>query len=114
MYLMKKQKLILLLTLTVVSMIVSLSSCNDEPGSGKNDLVGTWYYYDDGEIYFDEYVVFEKNGTYHSSYGDSGKYKYNPSSSTITYYEEDNEFEESIVFVTADKIILDGEYYVRQ
>ncbi len=49
-----------MLLLNVFAMTAVLSSCKDESGSDKDDLVGTWYYYEDGETDMDTYIVFQK------------------------------------------------------
>ncbi len=110
---MKKIVYFTALVLTVIGLSPLFASCSDEPGSGKNDLVGTWYYMDGEEIDMDDYIIFEKNGTYRNSYGDTGTYKYKSSSSTIIYYDGEDEYEEELIFVSKDKIMLDGSYYVR-
>ncbi len=59
-------------------------SDDDEPG--QNELVGTWYYYDDedDELDYDDYFEFKSNGKMIYSGDETGTYKYDSKSSILT------------------------------
>lgn len=107
--------MLLLLAVAVVG-TTTLTSCNDEPGSGKNDLVGTWYYYDEGDIDYDYFLEFKKNGKCYDSDDEvEYRYEYDPKTSILTiYYEDGDEDELSVEFITSKKILIDGECYVKK
>lgn len=105
------------------SATLSLSSCKDdkdEVSSSNDELVGTWYFYYDGEIDYEDSWTFRNNGTailcyYDESY--SARYTYDAASDMITLVWQDADWgteKYRIYFISKDKISIDDEIYVRR
>ncbi len=108
--------------LIVLSASVALSSCKDddkdEP-NGSADITGTWYFIDeeDGEIDYDDYFKFNKNGSFYSGYyGEGGSYDYKDNTLTLRYDEDDYErYYVPASDVKKNKIVLGSEgIYIRK
>lgn len=67
----------MVLLMVVFAASTALSSCKDDKDEpkGGSALVGTWYYYEYGEIDYSDSFTFNADGTFWSSYG-RGRYTY--------------------------------------
>ena len=86
-------KLVLLLTVFFSATIVS--SCKDDdkdsPSSGSSELVGTWYFVDDGAVVdYEDFFTFKSNGSGSYNYdndplnSDDFTYTYNAQTKVLT------------------------------
>ncbi len=68
-------------------MVTTACSKDDEPGSSKNSLEGSWYFTYNGETDYDDYFLFRSNGTglYHYDYeqSDDFTYTYDPKTNLL-------------------------------
>lgn len=102
--------------LIVLSASVALSSCKDDDKDepkGSADITGTWYWIDeeDGEIDYDDYFKFNKNGSFSCSddYYGQGSYDYSDNYLTLRYnYGENERLYVPASDVKKNKIYLDG------
>lgn len=108
------------LLIFLLSATLSLSSCKDDKDevSSSDELVGTWYFYYDGEIDYDDSWTFRNDGTVVYCYDDetfSGRYTYDAASNMITLVNAGGKTEKvPLYFISKDKISIDDEIYVRR
>lgn len=107
--------------LIVLSASVALSSCKDDDKDepkGSADITGTWYWLDEeeGEIDYDDYYQFKKNGSFYNSYDEEGgSYDYKDNTLTLRY--DDGYIDRYYVpasDVKKNKIELNGDTYIRK
>lgn len=116
----------LLIVLALMSAMV-FTSCSkdddsDEPGNqaGSNELVGTWYFSDDGgDIDYNDYFIFNSNGTgtYHYDDEESDDFSYTYDSKTNVLSLNYKHWEsERMVITWFGKNAIDTDYgrYVRK
>lgn len=110
---------VLLLVMMTMGLMICTSCSKDDDEPKNNDLVGTWYYYENGEIDYEDYITFRSNGTGTTFYyGDriDFDYTYNSKTNIVhlnSEYGDTNRVE--IEWVGKNKICIDGdEYYIRK
>lgn len=100
--------------IVALSASMAVSSCSkdkdDDPSSSSSSsLVGTWYYMEDGDLYYDDFFDFKSNGSFSCARIDYGTYKFNEQNSTLTLKWDDDYVEKCYVeFIAKNIIIIDG------
>lgn len=103
------------LLLIVMVMGVMLSSCDkddkDEP-KGGNELVGKWYYTEDGDTDYDDYFIFKSNGTGSYTYEDDVEafdYTYDSKTNVLILNYRDDDSERLIIeWLSKDLVDFDN------